>query len=522
MERSAYAVLMNFLLFAPLIGLPFILIDKKSRAKLWGSIFSGFVFFLSLWLFYGYLQYRTLGNLEGGFVFYSAYDWLDSFHFGRYDVKYITGVDGLSIFLILLTTLLFFLSIVFSTGSIKEHEKGYYALMLLLETGVLGVFMALDLVLFYFFFEVGLIPMYFLIGLWGGKQRVRAAVKFFLYTLVGSVLLLIGVLYVGWTVGEYLSSTGHFTSDYMKILSYTFSVDEQQLLFWAFTFAFLIKVPAFPFHTWLPLAHTEAPTAGSVILAGLLLKMGTYALVRFSLPLFPAAAVANANLMALLGVIGILYGGMVAMVQKDVKKLIAYSSVAHMGFVVMGIFAFTIEALNGAVLQMINHGLSTGALFLLVGMIYDRRHTRMIKDFQGIAQVMPVLTFFFMVATFASIGVPGLNGFVGEFLLLLGSFHSDTIHAIYPILGAAGVIVAAVYMLWMFRRVFFGTIIHEENRQLKDLNLREVLVLVPLALLMFIIGLHATPFLEEIGKSTQPLLEQILQTAMHQGTFSAM
>jgi NADH-quinone oxidoreductase subunit M len=407
----------------------------------------------------------------------------------------------------LLTTLLFFLSILFSIGSVKTHVKSYYVLLLLLETSVLGVFLSLDLFLFYLFFEVGLIPMYFLIGLWGGEKRIFAAVKFFLYTFVGSVLFLISILYLGDYAGDQLKE-GIFTTDFAKLMAVALPRTLQFWLFWGFAIAFLIKVPVFPVHTWLPLAHTEAPTAGSVILAGVLLKMGTYGLMRFNLPLFPEASLFYANTMAFLGLIGILYGAMAAMMQSDIKKLIAYSSVAHMGFIMMGIFAFTPEALNGAVLQMVNHGLSTGALFLIVGMIYDRTHTRLIRDYQGIAKLLPVFTFFFMFATLASIGMPGLNGFVGEFLILLGSYASRHLDPWYPILGASGVILAAVYMLWMFRRVMFGEL-KSPIPSLNDLCSREILVLLPLALLMLWIGLGSSHFLEQIHVTNEALLETI-------------
>ena len=515
MSKEALGLLLNILIFSPLLGIPFILLANRKASKVLAMIFSFIPFVLSLLLYYGYTQYSALEGAGGDFVIKTIYHWFgfpleDGTWYSRLDIKFITGVDGISIYLILLTTLLFFLSTWFSTGSITHKEKAYYSLLLLLEVGVLGVFSALDLVVFYVFFELGLIPMYFLIGLWGGKQRIFAAVKFFLYTIVGSFLFLISIIYIGNYAADAING-GTFTSDYFKLLSLELPKDLQIWLFWGFIISFLIKLPAFPVHTWLPLAHTEAPTAGSVILAGVLLKMGSYAIIRFILPFFPDASIMYANTMAFLGVVGIIYGGMAAMMQTDIKKLVAYSSVAHMGFILLGTFALTKEAIAGSVLQMINHGISTGALFLIVGMIYDRRHTREIKDYQGIAKVMPIFTFFFMIASFSSIGLPGLNGFVGEFTILLGSYASTIVNKTYVVIATAGVIIAAVYLLWMFRRVMFGDINNPENAKLKDLNAREIGVLIPLTILMFWIGLYATPFLKEITRSSNYIVETFMK-----------
>lgn len=515
MEQEFYRYLLLFLLFGPVLIIPLLLIVKRQWVGSLTTIWSGVLLALSLVLYKGYLNFAPAHLTQfGDYLFKSSYYWFGEmdphgFWYSRYDIKLIFGVDGLSIYLVLLTVLLFFLASLFSLGSVKKNVKSYYILLLLLETSVLGVFLSLDLFLFYLFFEIGLIPMYFLIGLWGGERRIFAALKFFLYTFVGSVLFLISILYLGYYVGNEVNE-GIFTTDLAKIMAVELPRDIQFWLFWGFAISFLIKVPVFPVHTWLPLAHTEAPTAGSVILAGVLLKMGTYALMRFNLPLFPEASLFYANTMAFLGLVGILYGAMAAMMQPDIKKLIAYSSVAHMGFIVMGIFSFRVESLNGAVLQMINHGLSTGALFFIVGMIYDRTHTRLIKDYQGIAKVMPVFTFFFMWATLASIGMPGLNGFVGEFLILLGSYSSEHLDKLYPILGTSGVIVAAVYMLWMFRRVMFGEL-RMPVPSLADLCFREILVLIPLSFLMLWIGLGASHFLEQIHLTNQALLGKIDQ-----------
>ena len=385
-----------------------------------------------------------------------------------------------------------------------KHEKAYYSLLLILEVGVIGFFMSLDMVLFYLFFEMVLIPMYFLIGIWGGKERHYASVKFFLYTLVGSLLMLIAIIYVGFEVNHWTT----FTSDYHKILaSGVLEGNAQNWLFLAFTLSFAIKVPLFPLHTWLPDAHTQAPTAGSVILAAVLLKMGTYGLLRFCLPMFPDAAQTFAPYMCGLAVIGIIYGGMAAMVQKDIKRLVAYSSVSHLGFIVLGIFAVTTTSINGAVMQMVSHGITTGALFLMVGMIYDRRHTRMIADFQGLAKVVPTFTLFFMITVLASAGLPGLNGFVGEFMVLMGSFASDWVSGGFAVVAATGVIIAAVYLLWMFRQVMFGTLDKEANRKLLDMTTTEIAVMIPLTILMFFIGFYPSPFLKEINRSAETIVK---------------
>ncbi|MCL4135234.1 UNVERIFIED_CONTAM: hypothetical protein GTU68_015488 [Idotea baltica] len=413
----------------------------------------------------------------------------------------------------MLTTLIFPLSIYFSWGSVDKFPRAYYALMLFLEVGVLGFFVALDMLLFYVFFEMVLIPMYFLIGIWGGKDRVYASLKFFLYTLVGSLLMLIAIIYLG-THGMM------FTTDYSLLRAFAdVTPTAEKWLFAAFALSFAVKVPLFPLHTWLPDAHVQAPTAGSVILAGVLLKMGTYGLVRFCLPLFPYASLEFADFMSILAVVGIIYGAMAAMVQTDIKKLVAYSSVSHLGFIVLGIFAFTTEAMSGAVMQMVNHGIATGGLFLLVGMIYDRRHTRKIADFQGIAKSMPKFTFIFMITIMASVGLPGLNGFVGEFLVLIGSFKSTQISGALPIFAATGVVIAAVYLLWMFRRVMFGPLDKEENRNLVDLGSREMVVMMPLIILMFFMGLYATPFLNEISPSSEKIVNEVLHQngATHEG-----
>lgn len=480
--------LLNFTIYLPLLGVAAFLFFKSDKAVKWISLgVTSATFLVSLPLLFNFdvvnsaiPQYVTEGSpILGGM-----------------DIKYLVGLDGLSLLLFMLTTLFGPIVILSSWNSVKKSLVGYYSMLLILQTASLGVFAALDLIVFYIFFELSLIPMYFLIGIWGGSDRIRATVKFFIYTLVGSLIMLVALIYLGYNAGA-ASGTFTFTADWRFISSheYTIGLVEQTWLFLAFALAFCIKVPLFPFHTWLPYAHTEAPTAGSVVLAAIMLKLGTYGLVRVCMPVFPNAFMEFAPYFAILAVIGIIYGALVAMVQKDVKKLVAYSSVSHLGFVVLGIFAFNTIAIQGAIIQMINHGLSTGALFLIVGMIYDRAHTRMISDFGGIAKVMPVFAVMFMIATLASIGLPGLNGFVGEFLILNGSFIS-TLYAnkVFAVLAALGVILAAVYMLWMYQRVMFGPVTNKVNEKLQDINAREIGLLIPLVIFMVWIGVRPLDF----------------------------
>ena len=522
MSAETANLLMNLMIFAPLIGVPIILLTDKKQAKVFALVASAIPLVLSILVYFQYLDSAGIGTASllgdtpswenNNFVLSSVSEW---FNMKGLDIKLITGLDGISIYLVLLTTFLFPLTIYFSWGSVQKLEKGYYALLLVLEVGVIGFFLSLDMVLFYIFFEMVLIPMYFLIGIWGGKERLYASTKFFLYTLVGSLLMLVAIIWLGIAAAPTATAmfpdgpTIFFTTDYLAILNTTLPGDAQNWLFLAFAVSFAIKVPLFPLHTWLPDAHTQAPTAGSVILAGVLLKMGTYGLIRFCLPFFPEASVYFAPLMCFLAVVGIIYGGMAAMVQDDVKRLVAYSSVSHLGFIVLGIFTFTPEALDGAVIQMVNHGITTGALFLLVGMIYDRRHTRMIADFQGLAKRVPIFTLFFMITVLASVGLPGLNGFVGEFMVLMGSFDSPIVSGWWAVGAASGVIVAAVYLLWMFRRVMFGELDKEENQKLTDLNKREVMILVPLVLLMFWLGFNSGPWMKQIDVSSKTMLNNM-------------
>ena len=490
--------LLSVVLFLPLVGALAVLLLRGANAARWAALATTLATFaLSIPLYLGFDPAQTAPQ------FVEQAQW-----FGGFDVKYFVGLDGISLLLLLLTTFLGPIIVLGSWTYVTKHHRAFYALVLLLQTGVTGVFASFDVLLFYVFFELTLIPMYFIIGIWGSENRIYAAVKFVVYTLVGSLLMLVALLWVGYAAGAAVNG-GVFTTDYFKLLAYDVPLGQQTWLFFLFAFAFCIKVPLFPLHTWLPDAHVEAPTGGSVVLAGVLLKMGTYGLVRFCLPLFPVAAQKWALLFAALAVVGILYGALVSRVQTDAKKLVAYSSVSHLGFVVLGVFAFTGEALQGALIQNINHGISTGALFLLVGMLYERRHSRAMADYGGIAKVVPVLTFFMVVSVMASAGLPGLNGFVGEFLILLGAFKSDVVG--FPILIAlatTGVILAAIYLLWLLYRTFFGPVTDPHVSEMRDLNGREVAALVPLVVLMVVLGFAPAPFL----RLQEPAVAELLQT----------
>ncbi len=502
-----YGWLLNLICYLPLVGALvtiFFIKSENSRAIKWfATIVTGVDFLISIPLWF---LYRTDG---AEFQFATKMDWIPSV-----GVQYIFGVDGFSILLILLTTLLGFIAVYSSFTAITEREKEYYIFLLLLQTGMLGVFMALDFILFYVFWEVMLVPMYFLIGVWGGPRRLYAAIKFFLYTLVGSLLMLVGILALyfynaGGLAAIGLPGLGNAATFEIPVLYQMAHMLPASLQFWvflAFFVGFAIKVPMFPFHTWLPDAHVEAPTAGSVILAGVLLKMGTYGFVRLSLPLLPDATVKAVGWIGVLAIIAIVYGALVAMAQKDMKKLVAYSSVSHMGFIMLGMFALNEPGLRGSILQMLNHGVSTGALFLLVGIVYERRHNRMIAEYGGLAKVMPVYATFFMVITLSSIGLPTLNGFIGEFLILIGAFNHSWVWAL---VAASGIVLGAAYMLWMYQRVFFGELTNDKNKELPDLNLREKWTLIPLVVLAFWIGLYPKPFLRMMAPTVDRVLERV-------------
>lgn len=502
-------LILSTLLFIPVAGaLAVVLLrpDAVRAIKLAGLAASLAAFAAAVWLFLAF------DGSSGDMQFVEKVSWIPSLN-----ISYHLGVDGISLLLVVLTAFLTPIALLASWESITMRLKGYVALMLLLEAGTLGVFMALDTFLFYVFWEFMLIPMYFIIGIWGGQERIYAAVKFFLYTMAGSLLMLVAILWLG-----YYASTlpgGRFTTDLMELYRSAPGIPMgiQTWMFLAFTLSFAIKVPIFPLHTWLPDAHVQAPTAGSVILAGILLKMGTYGLIRFSLPLFPYATFTFLPYLAGLGVVGIIYGALVSMVQPDIKKLVAYSSVSHLGFVVLGIFALTEEGMQGSVIQMINHGLSTGALFLLVGMIYDRRHTRLLKDFGGLARPMPVYAAFFMIVMLSSAGLFGLNGFVGEFLILLGTFRSPFLGTPwYAVAAATGVILAAVYLLWSYQRIFFGKNENPANQALKDLSSREIAVLVPVVIFIVWIGVYPQTFLGKSAAASKQVIQRI--ESARQGT----
>ncbi|MCL7960092.1 MAG: NADH-quinone oxidoreductase subunit M [marine benthic group bacterium] len=485
---------LTVLLLLPLAGAVACLFAGKDEAKHVALVTSVAAFALSLPLFWVFREGTpAIQN-------YVSIPWI-----GQWGIGYTVGVDGISLLMVLLTTFIMPMAILGSYSYIKRQEPTYYAMLLLLMTAMIGVFIALDMFLFFLFWELMLIPMYFIIGVWGGERRIYAAIKFFLFTAVGSLLMLVAVVSL---VYLYYRQYGVLTFAYNDLVELPVTRSAQFWLFSAFALAFAIKVPLFPVHTWLPDAHVEAPTAGSVILAGVLLKMGTYGFLRFAMPFFSYAATSDVVVYTILtlGLIGIVYGAWVAAVQPDAKKLVAYTSVAHLGFVMLGLFALTSESIQGGILQMVNHGISTGALFLLIGMLYERRHTRQIEDFGGIAKVMPFYAFAFVVVALSSIGLPGTNGFVGEFLILIGTFRT---HPIAAVIAATGVVFAAAYMLPMVQRILYGPVDEVENQELEDINLRERVVLLPALAMIVLIGVYPGPFLEKTSASVNALLEQI-------------
>jgi NADH-quinone oxidoreductase subunit M len=496
MENACFPYLLSFITLIPLVGVVLLLFLNRNSHELlrWVALF-----FMLLDFFGSLAVYSLFDTSTSAMQLVEYRPWIR-----EWGISYKMGIDGISLFLVLLTTLLGPILILASWKDIKDRVKEFLICLLFLQTGMIGVFVSLDLFLFYVFWEIMLIPMYLLIGVWGNPaRRLYAAIKFVLYTIVGSLLMLVAILALYFVAG---SATGVYTFDLLKLQEFPVPLYAQFWMFLAFFLAFAIKVPMFPFHTWLPDAHTEAPTVGSVVLAAVLLKMGTYGFIRFAIPLFPNAAQDATWWICVLSVIGIIYGAWVAMVQTDVKRLVAFSSVSHLGFVMLGMFAMTTQGLEGSLIQMINHGLSTGALFLIVGMVYERRHTRMIADFGGLSRVMPLFAVFFMIFTLSSIGLPGLNGFVGEFLILLGTFK---VFPWYAVLAASGVIFAAVYMLWMFQRVMFGEVTNPKNLGLQDLSGREVLVLLPILVFVVWIGVYPNTFLRPMEPSVKNFIQQV-------------
>ena len=486
---------LSIILFTPLVGaLVLLFVNKQNEDAIkWIAnitAFVGFAVSIPLWFWYN--------PQNPDFQFIERAPWIPSI-----GAEYFLGVDGFSVLLILLTTMMGFISILSSWSAITERLKEYYVFLLVLQTGMLGAFISLDFLLFFLFWEVMLVPMYFLIGIWGSANRLYSAIKFFLYTLVGSVVMLLGILAIYFYNH---TQTGVYTFDITQFQKLSLPFDLQWWIFLAFFLGFAIKVPMFPFHTWLPDAHTDAPTAGSVILAAVLLKMGTYGFIRFSLPILPEASRHFVPMIVVLSAIGIVYGALVALAQKDWKRLVAYSSVSHMALVMLGMFALNPVGITGSIVQQLNHGISTGALFLLVGIVYERRHTREISEYGGLSKVMPVYATVFLVMTLSSIGLPTLNGFIGEFLILQGVFVANKIWAA---IAASGIVLGAAYMLYLYQRTMFGKLENPKNEHLLDLNAREFATFAPLIVLAVWIGLYPKPFLDRLNSSVARVIARV-------------
>lgn len=489
MTNSVGFPILSTLIFLPVAGAALLLLIDRGKEDLikWVSLGVSIITFLvSLLLFTNFDKTTHLMQFTEKHVWIPAWN-----------INYSLGLDGISVLFVLLSTLITILCVLISWNSVKMKLKEFFISLLVLEGAMIGVFCSLDFMLFYIFWEAMLIPMYLLIGVWGGPNRIYAAVKFFLYTLVGSVLMLVGIIVLYFYAGR--------TFDILELMTKPYPIHMQLLLFWAFFAAFAVKVPMFPVHTWLPDAHTEAPTAGSVVLAAVLIKMGAYGFLRFSMPILPEASKAMTPVMLVLSVIAIIYGGVICLAQTDLKRLIAYSSVSHMGFVTLGIFALNTQGMEGGILQMINHGIVTGALFLSVGAIYDRTHTRQISDYGGVASVMPIYATMFMVFTFAAIGLPATNGFIGEFLIILGGFAASQLAGV---LSATGIIIGAGYMLWLYQRVFFMET-NPKMSGLSDIDAREIMALLPMVILIFWIGIYPNTFLGYMHASVGHLLERV-------------
>ena len=495
MNNAANFPLLSLVLFTPLAGaIVLLFVNKRSENVIrWianAFAIAGFLVSLPLWFRYD--------RQNPGWQFVERLEWIPSI-----GAQYFLGVDGFSVLLILLTTMMGFIAVLSSWTAITTRVKEFYVFLLVLQTGMIGAFVSLDFLLFFLFWEVMLVPMYFLIGIWGSDRRLYSAIKFFLYTLVGSVVMLLGILAVYFS---YHAATGVWTFDVTRFQQFDLDRTIQWWVFLAFFLGFAIKVPMFPFHTWLPDAHTDAPTAGSVILAAVLLKMGTYGFLRFSLPILPDASQAFVPMIAVLSIIGVVYGALVAMAQRDWKRLVAYSSVSHMALVMLGMFALNPVGIQGSIIQQVNHGISTGALFLIVGIVYERRHTRMISEYGGLSNVMPVYAAIFMVMMLSSIGLPGLNGFVGELLILQGVF---VVSKLWAAVAATGMVLGAAYMLWLYQRTMFGSVKNVKNEKLLDLNLREVATFVPLIIMAVWIGLYPKPFIDLLDTSVDRVIARV-------------
>ena len=495
MNNAADFPLLSLILFTPLVGVGVLLFVNRQRENLikWiANIFVGLGFLVSLPLWFWY------DSEDASWQFVEQADWIPSI-----GAQYFLAVDGFSTLLILLTTLMGVIAVLSSWTAITMRVKEYYIFLLALQTGMLGAFMALDFLLFFLFWEVMLVPMYFLIAIWGSDNRLYSAIKFFLFTLIGSVVMLLGILAVYF---YHYDVTGVYTFDITRFHELNIPFNTQWWIFLAFFLGFAVKVPMFPFHTWLPDAHTDAPTAGSVILAAVLLKMGTYGFIRFSLPILPDATVAFVPWVVGLSIVGIVYGALVAMAQRDWKRLVAYSSVSHMGMVMLGMFALTPVGITGSIVQQLNHGISTGALFLIVGIVYERRHTRLIADYGGLSKVMPVYAAIFLIMMMSSIGLPTLNGFIGEVLILQGVF---VVSWVWAAVAASGIVLGAAYMLWLYQRTMFGNITNPDNEKLSDLSVREFATFVPLLILAVWIGLYPKPFLDRLETSVDRVVARV-------------
>ena len=498
--------LLSVVLFLPLAGL-FVLLAIPAQRTVWLKVAANITAAATLVLSLFLIPIFRLDS--GGFQLEERASWIPSI-----GAQYLVGIDGISLLMVLLTTLISFVALACSWSTVKERAKLYYAMLLLLETGVLGVFVSLDLFLFYLFWDAVLIPMYFIIGIYGGPRRSYAAIKFFVYTLLGSVFMLLGFLALYF---QYAERFGVYTFELTKLMDLRLDASVEQWIFFALFLGFAVKVPMFPFHTWLPDAHVEAPTAGSVLLASLLLKMGTYGFIRFSLPLLPKASMESwiVNLMVGLSLVAIIYGALVCLTQRDWKKLVAYSSVSHLGFCTLGIFALNETGIAGSVIQQVNHGISTGLLFLLVGFMYERRHSREISDFGGVAQVMPVFATVFAIAIFSSAGLPLLNGFIGEFSILSGAF---AVNRMWALTGVVGLILGAAYLLWLYQRTMMGPLKYQANRSLRDLNWREQLLVLPLVTLAFVIGLYPKPVFGVVAAPVHEIVRHMTMAAHEPAT----